>query len=112
MGPSQLFFSFSDKFGQTSSTNTALPLVLISSVLPYPKSLPHVYQCYFWTPSTSFLFQLRVNTLGMYFFLWTDYSGTWARCFFEFFIIINQHTLYIGEPLIVLNPEIGGGKTW
>ena len=45
----------------------------------------------------------------MYFFLWTDYSGTWARYFFEFFII-NQQTLYIGEPSIVLYPEIGGVK--
>ena len=54
--------------------------------------------------------ELKVNTLGMYFFLWTDYSGTWARYFFEFFIIINQQTLYIGEPSIVLYPEIGGVK--
>ena len=53
--------------------------------------------------------ELKVNTLGMYFFLWTDYSGTWARYFFEFFII-NQQTLYIGENSIVLYPQIGGVK--
>ena len=56
------FFLFLiEKFDQTSSTNTALPLVLISSILSYPKSLLHyVYLCYFRTLSTSF-YSLNLN---------------------------------------------------
>ena len=103
MEPSQLFFSFSDRevwsnlFNQYSSATCIDFVHSIISQITSSLCLPMLFSDSLYL-ILLFQHELKVNTLGMYFFLWTDYSGTWARYFFEFFLLLISK-LFILENL-------------